>query len=49
MKRLFYRIIFSYLVVLFPLSLLYAGEVETRISLNMNFGWAFHRGDILNG
>lgn len=49
MKRLFYRIIFSCLVVLFPLSLLYAGEVETRISLNMNLGWAFHRGDIVNG
>lgn len=49
MKRLYYRIIFSCLAILFPLSLLYAGEVETRISLNMNLGWAFHRGDIVNG
>ena len=49
MKRLYYRIIFSCLAILFPLSLLYAWEVETRFSLNMNLGWAFHRGDIVTG
>lgn len=49
MKRLFYRIVGLSIVVFLFHPLLFAGDMESRITLNMNTDWAFHRGDVPNG
>ncbi|WP_455593537.1 glycoside hydrolase family 2 TIM barrel-domain containing protein [Bacteroides sp.] len=45
---LFFRMFFLFMLV-FSLSCAYAGETKARLVLNMNTGWAFHRGDVEGG
>lgn len=46
--EMFFRIFFCSMLVFCSFPAL-AGEAEARVVLNMNTGWAFHRGEVESG
>ena len=47
--EMFFRIFFFCSMLVFCSFPALAGEAEARVVLNMNTGWAFHRGEVESG